>query len=107
MKSYTVVGYTSSSGEFICPDCSDLRETQDLTAVFADTEFDSYPVCDICGYKCTDITLTKDGVNYELSEIGRKLLNLAYGGIEKNFDTDLKESLEEIVSDLMKVAENI
>jgi len=45
MKSYDVVGYVGD-GVAYCPACNPLDDNE---PIFADSEWDSPPVCDICG----------------------------------------------------------
>lgn len=74
-----VVGYTLSSGTFVCPECigmetaayaeaygmapedvtvEDMIENGDATPVFAGDEWDEHPVCDNCGETAEDVGLT-------------------------------------------------
>lgn len=66
MKSYEVMGYCQD-GEFQCIACCDGIDTEECDPVFADSEWDCYPVCCVCGEKCEDVNLTNEGIIYEAS----------------------------------------
>lgn len=62
MNAADVVGYTYD-GEFYCcrghlPDNADKEQ---VSAVYASSEYDSYPSCGHCGDQCEDVTLTTEG----------------------------------------------
>lgn len=69
MKSYDVVGYVPPEGGYVlCPAHAPAEAfTPDSPwgAVFADSEWDCFPVCDMCGERITDVSLTEDGIEYE------------------------------------------
>jgi hypothetical protein len=79
MRSDTVVGYTHSDGYMLCVDhARDNRtktglkkdtgnETGYVYPIFASSEWDYYPSCDICHDKIEDVQLTTDGIEYENS----------------------------------------
>ena len=63
MNSCDIVGYVLD-GEFQCVDCCSGVDVEDCSPVFADSEWDSWPVCAVCGMECTDVNLTQDGQDY-------------------------------------------
>jgi len=59
MKAYEVVGYADTdAGCCYCTDCGDPRM---MEPIFANSEWDRYPVCDNCGEKIEDVCLTDEG----------------------------------------------
>lgn len=64
MNSVRVVGYTHG-GSFYCSyDCLPdkiIPGSDEVSAVFANDEWDSYPICDSCNETCEDVGLTPDG----------------------------------------------
>lgn len=72
MKSYDfdAVAY---DGEIYCNEClPDGEDTdhEDVSPVFADSEWDYYPTCTHCGYKHEYMSLTSDGERYEQEQAG-------------------------------------
>jgi hypothetical protein len=70
MKSYDYYGFTTSDGATICLECSrnlSEEETERLHfhPIFADSEWDYYPSCDICGDLLDYVNLTEYGREYE------------------------------------------
>jgi hypothetical protein len=66
MYSFDVVGYVDCDC-IVCPNCATPEEMEDpngLPVIFADSEWDSYPVCDRCGSEITDVCLTEIGIDY-------------------------------------------
>lgn len=65
MKSYDVVGWVLD-GEAYCPahKPADLPDEQ-AYPIFADSEWDYYPVCGECRERIEDVSLTSDGAKYE------------------------------------------
>lgn len=70
MKSYDVLGY-ALDGYVVCSDCSTEEDDKNGDAIFADSEWDSYPTCDRCLQEIEDIQLTTDGIEW-LHGTGRK-----------------------------------
>jgi len=71
MKSWHYEGYTTRDGGVICCDCAgDLTESQEqerefFLPIFADSEWDYYPACDVCQQELDYVSLTRDGIEYE------------------------------------------
>jgi hypothetical protein len=70
MKSYDFYAYTTTDGTVICTDCTgQLKERYEiekgLIPIFADSEWDYFPECDLCHQKLTYMRLTKDGIEHE------------------------------------------
>ena len=64
MKSYEIVAWASPDGCVICTACADERghsHDEDFTPVFADSEWDSYPVCGICEKVIEYVTVIEKG----------------------------------------------
>ena len=66
MKSYEYQGYTTSQGGVVCTDCTGkLSETEEAELgycpIFANSEWDYYPACDICGRVLDYVCLTTEG----------------------------------------------
>jgi len=45
-------------------------DSEDVSPIFADSEWDRYPVCDKCGYLHNYVNLTDDGRQYETEQAG-------------------------------------
>lgn len=69
MNAADVVGYIVD-GAFYCAECG----SDGMDAVFASSEWDSFPTCDSCTETCFDVSLTSEGFAYELEQIGTLLL---------------------------------
>ena len=63
MRSYDIVGWTSPDGYALCTDHG--SDDGELQPIFADSEWDYYPICDVCGSSIGDVNLTSDGREYE------------------------------------------
>jgi len=72
MNASDVVGYTED-GEFFCPAC--CPDPVGMTPVFADSEWDYYPVCGACLEQVKDVGLTCYGQEQENL---RKFLSLLH-----------------------------
>jgi len=71
MKSYDFEGYTTKDGDVICTDCTGQlhpRQEEELGyhPIFADSEWDYYPTCGICGAQLDYVSLTSVGRQQEL-----------------------------------------
>ena len=69
MKSWEYEGYTTKDGGVICCDCTGkLSEDEEnkfgYMPIFADSEWDYYPVCDICLCELDYVGLTSYGMKY-------------------------------------------
>ena len=64
MKSYDF-GAVAYDGAVYCCECAPDVDECELSPVFADGEWDSYPVCDSCGAVHYYVSLTTEGQNYE------------------------------------------
>ena len=76
MKAYDYRGYTTKNGGVICTDCTgkltqDEEEAKGFHPIFADSEWDGYPHCDMCGQILDYTGLTQEGERYE-KKAGRK-----------------------------------
>ncbi len=75
-----VVGYTTADGGVLCERCAEKAaeeigdeayneygelDDSEFYPIFADSEWDSYPVCDSCGEIIDDVKLTSEGYEYE------------------------------------------
>jgi hypothetical protein len=88
MKSYDVVGY-AIDGAVYCEHCAGkwTKEERDASGpVFADSEWDGYPVCDECMEMITDVGLTTEGIKIE-----------AGNAIEKVYGREIAESVDDII----------
>lgn len=68
MNCADVVGYTYEGSFYCSEEClpEGIHEKDDeVGAVFADSEWDAYPVCDTCREQCKDVSLTEDGLSFE------------------------------------------
>lgn len=70
MKSYECYGFTTSNGDIMCLKCShDISEAEaerlHFHPIFADSEWDYYPSCDICDTVLDYVNLTECGREYE------------------------------------------
>lgn len=86
MKCYEIVGYVNGDC-IICPNCAteeDMDEKNGLPVIFADSEWDFYPICDSCGTEITDVCLTETGIDYietiskiavDISDLRRNFFN--------------------------------
>ena len=75
MKSYEYQGYTTREGGIVCTDCTgkltEAEETElGYSPIFADSEWDYYPACDICGRVLDYVCLTTEGKEQEKSKTG-------------------------------------
>ena len=66
MKSHEVVGYVYEGAAY-CAECflksnNNAIDDDTDTAIFADSEFDSYPTCGDCGEAIEDVKLSPDGL---------------------------------------------
>lgn len=69
MKSYDYNAVTTCEGEVYCVDClPDTYNIDDVSPIFADSEWDYYPTCDNCHEKHEYMGLTSDGVLHEGGE---------------------------------------
>lgn len=67
MRSCDVVAWADTEhGAVVCLDCTRPGEAEgkDWAAVFADSEWDSFPSCDRCNEAIYGVALTSDGVEY-------------------------------------------
>ena len=65
MKSFDVVGYANTEdGYCICLDCINEDDKERFQPIFADSEWDSYPTCDVCLETIEDVNLTDEGRKY-------------------------------------------
>lgn len=63
MKSFDYEAYTTADGECYCCGCiAEDTAKDELYPIFADSEWDSYPVCAKCGEEHTYVSLTSEGV---------------------------------------------
>jgi len=73
MNSADVVGYTLD-GEFYCLECGKSLDSfavasrDEPAAVFAGDEYDSAPVCTVCGETCEDVTLLHEEDDDDLDD---------------------------------------
>jgi len=70
MKSCDYHGYTTRESGVVCTDCTGkLSETEEAELgylpIFAGSEWDYYPACDICGRVLDYVRLTTVGEEYE------------------------------------------
>jgi hypothetical protein len=70
MKSYDYEAYTTQNGGVICTDCTGKlteaqQEEKGFRPIFADSEWDYYPTCDMCNKQIDYVNLTSDGRKYE------------------------------------------
>ena len=67
MKAWDYLAVTYNAG-VCCIDCLPIEldvESDGVFPIFADSEWDYYPVCDACGTKHDYVNLTSDGQEYE------------------------------------------
>lgn len=67
MRSCDVVAWADTEhGAVVCLDCAAVGEPEreGWAAVFADSEWDSFPTCDRCHEAIYDVGLTRDGIEY-------------------------------------------
>ena len=64
MKSYDYEGY-AMEGYCLCENCATDKDKEAGYPIFADSEWDYYPSCDLCGKIFDYINLTDEGRNYE------------------------------------------
>ena len=70
MKAYEVVGYTDSDGYAYCTNCG----SEDMTPIFADTEFDYTVFCAMCGEPLeVNVILERKSLKEFLKAAGRNL----------------------------------
>jgi len=70
MKSYDYDAMTYD-GAVYCTECLPdgvNPKSDEVFPIFADSEWDYYPTCDVCGYKHEYMSLTSDGEKYENGE---------------------------------------
>lgn len=96
---YDIVGYTHSDGYALCTDHAIDRRTKEgikrdsgnesgyVQPIFEDSEWDSYPSCDVCHCEI-ETSLTTDGIEW-LHSTGRKLWY-------ESDSEDIEETEEEI-----------
>lgn len=70
MKSFDFRAYTTENGSVVCCDCAGKLTEQEekdkgYLPIFAGSEWDYYPCCDICGAEQDYVTLTEDGERFE------------------------------------------
>jgi len=59
MRSYDVVGYANTEeGYCICLDCINEADKDKFAPIFADSEWDYCPSCDVCHEAITGVSLT-------------------------------------------------
>ena len=73
MKAYDYDAVTMD-GAIYCTGCApkETKATGSPHPIFADSEWDHYPVCDKCGAQHTYVSLTRDGVQYETEALRAK-----------------------------------
>jgi len=65
MKSYDFDAVTYD-GAVYCNECCPVPlDSDEVMPVFADSEWDCYPTCDVCGTQHDYMGLTSDGIAYE------------------------------------------
>jgi hypothetical protein len=59
--------FVTYDGEIYCIDHSPAGLNHDgVNPIFASSEWDYYPSCDVCGKLCDYVGLTSDGEKYEI-----------------------------------------
>ena len=77
MNACDVVGY-AEDGSVYCTDCA-----SEGNPVFADSEWDYFPTCDGCGEKITDVSLTEEGIKYELEQANLEIFYVTENDTEE------------------------
>lgn len=96
MNSTEVVGYCHN-GDFYCVGhlpYGVLAEDEDVSAVFAHSEWDSYPTCGFCDEPCLDVTITADGQKELAMELAKMDAREAFpiqDGPEYEADDDMED----------------
>lgn len=76
MKAWNYEGYTTQNGGVICTNCTgklseDEEEKKGFHPIFANSEWDYYPTCDMCNRQLDYVNLTSEGRKYEKKQ-GRR-----------------------------------
>lgn len=70
MRTFDYYAVTHEAGAY----CIDCRPVNEAHPIFADSEWDYYPTCDVCGEVHKYVTLTDEGVMFENRELREELM---------------------------------